>query len=131
MKVKITKEIPEDLIFLCKPTQISQVLINLINNSFDAIQSLPEKWIHIHCFQEDKSLVFEVSDSGTGISEEIKNKILKNFYTNKVTTKTSGLGIGLSIAKRIIDQHFGTITIKEGVPNTTFVVRIPIRRENV
>lgn len=131
VNVKINKKIDTGTKIYCKPTQISQVLINLINNSFDAIKdSQEEKWIEISCFENNDNIIFEVQDSGNGITKEAEDKILNSFYTSKNTTKSSGLGIGLTIAKRIIDQHLGTITYLKDRPHTTFEVVLPKGKES-
>ena len=111
---------------LCKPTQISQVLINLVSNSVDAIKDQEGiRWIKISTKSKQESVVFEVTDSGLGISKEDGEQILNSFYTTKKFNKTSGLGLGLNIVKRIVESHFGNITIDYSCPNTKFIVEIP------
>lgn len=133
VSVKINNSLPAGYEFYCKPTQISQVLINLINNSFDALKNQDKsyvKWIEVNCFERDTSLVFQVMDSGPGLPEEAKDKILKTFYTSKVTTKDSGMGIGLSIAKRIVQQHKGHISLLTDTEHTTFEITLPKEGKN-
>lgn len=125
--VKLNKQINLETKLYCKPTQISQVLINLINNSFDALNNsdLKEKWIELKCFENNENICFQVIDSGHGIPQEAQAKILNTFYTSKVTTSSSGMGIGLTIARRIVEQHYGTITYLPNEKHTTFEVKIP------
>lgn len=112
---------------LCKPTQISQVLVNLVSNALDAIKDQDEgaKWIKVSTESKENSVVFTVEDSGKGIPKEVGDQILNSFYTTKKFNKTSGLGMGLNIAKRIIEAHFGKISIDYDSPNTKFIVKIP------
>ncbi len=125
--VQIEKNIKKDTSFLCKPTQISQVLINLINNSFDALQSVEqkEKWIKIICSEDKENILFKIIDNGPGIPKEMQDKILNSFYTSKTSTKNNGLGIGLTIAKRIVDQHLGLIYLDKEAKYTTFNISLP------
>lgn len=125
--VKLNKQINLEAQIYCKPTQISQVLINLINNSFDALNNadLKEKWIEVKCFENNEEICFQVIDSGLGIPKEAQSKILNTFYTSKATTSSSGMGIGLTIARRIVEQHYGSIKYLPNEKNTTFEVRIP------
>jgi signal transduction histidine kinase len=113
----------------CKPTQIAQVIINLINNSFDAINLLEqtnEKWIKIRTELKNDLLHISVIDSGNGISQEMGDKILQKFYTTKKYSKFSGSGIGLNISKRIVEMHHGTMTIDYTHQNTKFDVILPL-----
>lgn len=112
----------------CKPMQIAQVLINLVNNSFDAVKDTTNPWIKISVQSLDESVVFLVQDSGQGIPVSIQEKILQPFYTSKATTKSSGSGLGLSIAKRIVDQHQGIIKVDNSHANTTFFVKLSKHR---
>jgi len=107
--------------------QMSQVILNLLNNSFDAIQSegTTEMWIELqvinHC--EDNQVSIIVTDSGTGISKTIADKIFNPFFTTKEIGKGTGLGLSLSTA--IIKRHKGNFYINHENPNTQFIIRIP------
>lgn len=119
---------PEAVLY-CKPIQISQVLINLVNNACDAIKDTDNPWIKLSVQENNQNFIFIVQDSGLGIPLELQDKILQPFFTNKLTTKSSGMGLGLSIAKRIINQHQGQIDIDSSNPNTTFIVTIPKKEQ--
>lgn len=114
--------------FDCNPIQISQVVINLISNSFDSIQSLSEKWITFNISKHGDFIRFEVIDSGKGISQEIAEKIFQPFFTTKEVGK--GTGIGLSISKGLIEAHHGKIYLDSTHPNTKFVIELPIKQEH-
>ena len=126
--VSIDKKYESDTILWCKPTQISQVLINLVNNSFDSLMASHQKDKHItiSSYIHNKNIVFKVKDNGPGLNDDIKKDLLKSFYTSKHSTKSSGLGIGLTIVKRIIDQHNGEIFIEKEENMTVFRVEIPL-----
>ena len=87
------------LCFNGRQAQIEQVLLNLLNNSFDAIQSSPNRWIHITARLENHRILIMVTDSGKGISNDILQKMMQPFFTTKEVGK--GTGLGLSISKGI------------------------------
>ncbi len=107
----------------CRSVEIAQVLLNLLNNSFQAIEKLPDKWVQI-LVQEDREFVeISVTDSGSGIPPVTREKIFQPFYTTKDVGQ--GTGLGLSISKGIIENHNGTLKLDETSANTRFVIRIP------
>jgi signal transduction histidine kinase len=103
------------------------VIENLLKNSLEAVDS---KQGVIEVFtkldQEKKNILIEVCDNGRGILSREQKKIFKPGYT----TKKRGWGLGLTLAKRIVEEyHLGKIFLKESIPNekTTFLVVIPIQ----
>ena len=82
-------------------------LINLIENGLDSIRDKGSGGIQLKtCIQENK-LHLEYSDTGNGIPEDIQDKIFEPYFS----TKSSGMGLGMAIVKRIIDEHGGTIIL--------------------
>ncbi len=124
------KEILETPLFLNR-IQISQVLINLLNNSADALEHLPssEKWIELRIEQTKESIFLYVTDGGKGIPQEIKDKIFVPFFTTKGIGK--GTGIGLSISKKLVEENGGTFYYDERSPNTCFVVKLPLPDQTI
>jgi len=123
---KITLQIvfPEDEIEIYgRLVQLSQVFINLISNSVDAIEALPERWIKIQIVNNQTDLRFIISDSGGGISPEIADKIMHPFFTTKNMSKGTGLGLSISLA--IIKDHNGQLVLDKSAKNTTFVITLP------
>lgn len=109
----------------CRGIQISQVLINLLNNSFDAVRNQNEKWVEVVIkAQNDNWLTIKVTDSGPGISIEIQDKIMEPFFTTKDIGK--GTGLGLSITKGLIEDHNGKFFVSRESIRTCFVVQLPI-----
>jgi signal transduction histidine kinase len=99
--------------------QIEQVLLNLILN---AIQAMPKGGIlQVSCRNarvgNQKMLVIEVQDTGVGMSEELQKKIFNSF----LTTKSDGLGLGMAIVRRIVENHYGKIEIRSEPGNGTLV----------
>lgn len=108
----------------CRPTQISQVILNLINNACDAIEPLDDKWISIEVSFSNANVQICVSNSGPKISQEIQHKIFDLFFTTK--PKDKGTGLGLSISKRILAEHGGQITIDQDSEFTKFNICLPV-----
>ena len=113
----------KDLILECRPVQISQVLLNLLNNAFDAVREEENSWVEIRAIDEGETIRITVTDSGRGIPAEVANRIMLPFFSTKGPGK--GTGLGLSISRGIIDAHHGTLELDRGCPNTRFVVRLP------
>ena len=107
--------------------QIGQVIINLINNSIDAIKGLEEKWIKIEVSHSVDYVELLLTDSGRGIPEEVHQKIMEPFFTTKDVNQ--GTGLGLSISKAIIDDHGGELIFCPETANTTFKIRLPVASE--
>ncbi len=123
--VDLIVSVTEDAVIDCRSTQLSQVLMNLLGNSFDAVQALPEKWVELKSeFQGDK-IIIRIMDSGKGIPPEVVNKMMQPFFSTKEIGK--GTGLGLSISQGIIDEHQGRLYYDSSSPNTCFVVELPAK----
>lgn len=106
-------------------TQLIRVVTNLIKNSIHAIdQKQPEDpRIEVTVKRKDGFAVITVADNGIGISEENKDKV----FEPKFTTKTSGMGLGLAMVQKIVENYEGTITLDSSEANgTTFKVKFPV-----
>ncbi len=109
--------------------QIEQVILNLIRNSIDALKDLPQKTqrqvlIKTHMKRLDQ-IEIKVNDSGSGIDEAQKDKILKPFFT----TKPTGMGMGLSISRSIVEAHEGVLSFNSSPEDgTTFYFTLPVKR---
>lgn len=117
-------EIP-DLEIDCIESQISQVILNLLNNSFDAIVGTDPAWIKIEFIDNEnlKSVSIIFTDSGRGIPKEIADNIMLPFFTTKTVGK--GTGLGLSISTRIIKEHQGELSYNSKSANTQFIIKLP------
>lgn len=107
----------------CRSTEISQVLLNLLNNAFDAIKENSDRWVEIEVKAFDKYIQVFITDSGKGISQEIANRIFDPFFSTKETQY--GTGLGLSISKGLVERHDGTIEIDNNWPHTRFIITLP------
>lgn len=122
--IQLSTHILEDVEVNCIPTQISQIILNLLNNSYDAVSELPEKWIKIELKQLDSFAVLRISDSGLGIPANIESKMMQPFFTTKELGK--GTGLGLSISKGIADSFKGSLKYEIDHGHTSFVLRLPV-----
>jgi len=103
--------------------QIHQVLLNLLLNALQAIS--PEGKVSVTIKQLGTDAVIEVADNGRGIAPENLPNIFRPFFT----TKGDGTGLGLSLARRIVEDHQGRIDVSSTVgQGTTFMVILPLQR---
>jgi two-component system, NtrC family, sensor kinase len=112
----------EDIDILCYPEQVIQIFINLIKNSCESIssQNLEERWININITKVKNDVEISFTDSGTGISKEIIPQLMQPFYTTK--NRKNGIGLGLSICKKFMELHDGTLSFDESSKNTRFIL---------
>ncbi len=102
--------------------QIRQALVNIIIN---AAQAMPDGGkLTISSRERDKFLEVEVTDTGSGIPQEVMDKIFDPLFT----TRAKGIGLGLAVCKAIIDRHEGHIEVKSKVgKGTTFTIKLPLK----
>jgi len=117
------RSLNKDFMIECRPVQLSQVILNALNNSFDAIKTLNTRWIRMSLIKGSETLEIQITDSGAGIPEELRPKIMEAFVTTK--SSTGGTGLGLSISQRIIHMHNGKIFFDFDRPNTCLKIIIP------
>ena len=102
--------------------QLIRIITNLIKNAVQATQELDMPKIEIDVAEMESHVVIKVMDNGVGISEDIKNRI----FEPQFTTKTAGMGLGLSMVKKIIDNHNGSIKVESQLnAYTIFTIKFP------
>jgi signal transduction histidine kinase len=108
--------------------QLQQVVLNLVLNAIDAMASLTdrERLLKLRLEQEEDSTVtLTVQDAGIGIAADIRDRIFDAFFT----TKSHGMGMGLSICRSIIVAHGGQLLVSAGHPfGTVFQVELPVHQ---
>ena len=107
------------------PVLLQQVLVNLLINAMDAMAETPPDRRHITIYSEVRRAVAEVSvhDNGSGVPLDLIDRL----FTPFVTTKSHGLGIGLAIARNIVDAHGGNISARNNPEGgATFAVTLPL-----
>jgi PAS domain S-box-containing protein len=109
---------------------LTQVFVNLLNNSHDAIRDLEERWIKFDSEENENFIIINITDSGAGIPVEIRDKILQPFFTTKPVGVGTGLGLGIIVG--ILQKHNGNIKVDGSCKNTRFVITLPkfLNQEN-
>ncbi len=107
----------------CNRSQIAQLLMNLINNAFEAIQNLKDQSIVVELSEIKGMVTIKVIDSGKGISPDKLANIFEPFFTTK--NMGEGRGLGLSIAENIAARHNGKLYYDKMERNTTFIFELP------
>lgn len=123
LDIDLIFEYDSKLIITINITQLGQVMINLINNSIDAIEKNDIKWIKVSFEQNETDLLIRVTDSGNGIKEDLIENLMVPFFTTKEFGK--GTGLGLSLSHRIISEHGGNLVYNKKSAHTQFVVNLP------
>jgi signal transduction histidine kinase len=133
--------------------QLRTVLVNLVVNALEAMQTLPESARHLRvaarseaaeralpgetwavgsrrrntpsCSPPERALVIAVDDSGPGVPEDLRERIFYPFFT----TKERGSGVGLAMAQKIVASHGGSLSLETRGPGAHFRVRLPLERD--
>lgn len=125
LNVRIVRQFAQALPrVLIDKIQIQQVLLNLIRNGIEAMQSAPRRELTIRTEDDGEEFArVTVSDSGPGLSEAVRQSLFRPF----VTTKERGMGIGLTICESIVSAHGGTIgALPASAAGASFEFRIPL-----
>lgn len=112
-------KIPE---ILCYPDELNQVWTNIIHNALQAMNYEGKLTIRIQ--KDDIHITVSIRDTGKGIQVEYQDKIFEPFFTTK--PQGEGTGLGLDIAKKIIERHSGSIDFNSRPGCTEFIVKLPI-----
>ncbi len=122
--VSLSIDLPEHQHIRCRSVEISQVLLNLLSNSIDAVKDLPQKWVKINSEIQDSRILLYVTDSGMGIPKQIADKLMTPFFTTKEVGK--GTGLGLSTSAGILMAHGGRLYLNQDHKHTQFVLEFPV-----
>lgn len=122
-QVQLETDIEAGLKLKARPYQISQVLLNLLNNAFDAVSQAQEKSVKIRACRRGQEIEVSVEDSGGGIPAHLREKIMEPFFTTKEVGR--GVGLGLSISQGIIQSHSGKFYLDPNSSKTRFVLSLP------
>ncbi|MBN4067329.1 HAMP domain-containing histidine kinase [Simkania negevensis] len=107
-------------------TELNQILVNLLINAYDAIAV--EGDISVHAQYEEGYFTFKIADTGQGMAPETKKQIFTPFYSTKESS--SGIGLGLTIIKYLIDRAGGKVDVKSTPGNgSTFSISLPLARD--
>jgi signal transduction histidine kinase len=118
----VVEPIGDDLYVECRGVQISQVLLNLLSNAFDAVDNRPVRRVSVAAEASAAEIRIAVTDSGPGIPSDIEPRIMEPFFTTKQMGR--GTGLGLSVSKGIAEAHGGRLTHDLTVADTRFVLTL-------
>ena len=128
--IAVSFEANSDVNFLCHTEEMTQVWRNIIFNAIQAMYST-EKYLKISILSDQdsdisgkKMVTIKFQDTGMGMTPEIKEKIYTPFFTTKPAGE--GIGLGLFISRKIVEEHGGEIWFTSEVGSTEFVVRFAI-----
>ncbi len=124
--IRLVRKIPARLKVTTKPSELKQVLLNLLLNARVAVMEKGgDKNISISAEQSGDAIVLRVADTGAGIAPEIKKHIFEPFFT---THDKNGSGLGLAVCKQIIKSMKGRLTVRSQVgKGTVFTVSLPVK----
>lgn len=127
--INVVKDFQQLPLVECLPGKINQVFMNLITNAIHALKikenPQPEEYIYITTTAEENQVKISIKDTGTGMTEEVKQKIFEPFFTTKQVGE--GTGLGLSIVFSIIEKHKGHIDVVTKVNiGTEFIITLPL-----
>lgn len=108
----------------CRASEISQVILNLLNNALDAVAQSPKKSIVMRMETLGDMVRLAVEDTGLGVDGQIASRIFQPFFTTKEVGK--GTGLGLSISKGIVEAHGGRLFLEQKDSCTCFVIEFPL-----
>lgn len=131
-KISIEREIDPSIEVLVYPNELKQVLINLVNNAREAIEHHrgTERVIRIRCISDEYYCTIVIEDTGGGIDASIIDKIFDPYFTTKF--ESQGTGIGLYMAKTIIEKHFlGKLSVYNTSKGACFEIRLNQEKKEV
>ncbi|MEP3045187.1 MAG: ATP-binding protein [Roseibium sp.] len=130
-QVDLITELPEtDIIVGGGRIRLEQVVINLLANSLDAVSDQARPQVRLTLERVDGEAVLSVSDNGAGISKDVLPQIFDPFFTTKEVG--AGLGLGLSIAYKIVHDFSGTLTADNSVDGgAVFTMRLPVANKTL
>jgi PAS domain S-box-containing protein len=114
--IDVALDLDETLEYVGYPNELSQVILNILNNAKDAIngQELEVKKIQVKLFADDEKVYILISDNGGGISDEIKKKIFDPYFTTKHQSQGTGLGLYMS-SKIILERFAGELVCEDSM----------------
>lgn len=108
-----------------QPQALGRAVLHLLNNSYDAVLALETRWVRIVFEAEANCVRIRVTDSGSGIAEDVRARLKEPFFTTKEVG--NGVGLGLAVANSVIENHHGTLVYNPAVKNTEFVITLLVK----
>lgn len=124
IQLRINLHAPEMLI-VCRPTEIFQILLNLLNNAHDAARDQTSSWVEIQTKNFEDGVLISVIDSGPGVPAEVVHKLFQPFFTTKEIGV--GTGLGLTISNSLAHRNKGRLFHDPTSTNTRFCLALPLQ----
>ena len=109
--------------FYCDELEISQIIVNLLNNAIEANLGNPDAWIKIYSKKNNPNIDLIIQDSGKGIDSKVLENLFDPFFTTKDVNM--GTGLGLSISRSIAEAHNGSLKYNLEDGHTAFILGLP------
>lgn len=124
--IELRLNILPNIELVARPSQLTQIILNLIQNAFEATKEATHKWISIEARKLGSDrLLIAVSDSGLGIPKMLADRVMEPFFTTK--EPGDGTGLGLSISRGIAQAHGGTLKVDTESTFTRLVLELPLK----
>ena len=134
--IQLKTDVPARLPTLeCREVQISQILVNLLNNAFDAVDgdARSDRWVRVVVSMQPGAqhendidrLEISVIDGGPGVAPEHRERLMQTFFTTK--SMGAGIGIGLSVSRTIAEDHGGQLELRDCEGHTCFTLTLPVK----
>ncbi len=128
--VSLALDVPQALPVVGDAVRAEQVLINLLRNALDAVEAAPQRTVTLVARRESTHAVVSIRDSGSGITEEVRQHLFEPFFTTKPSGK--GLGLGLAISSSIVQAMNGQLSASNHAGGgAEFVLRLPLQESVV
>lgn len=122
-QVELASTVPADLVLSADRQRLSQVFVNLVSNACEA--SAPHSVVRVEAERRGDRVQVRIHDQGSGIAEEIRQRVFEPFFTTKGVGE--GTGLGLSLVHSIVEDHRGSVHIRsEPTRGTTVIVELPL-----
>jgi len=128
-KIKIVKDYNDPVELYLDPDLFKTCVLNVVTNAFHAMASKEEGGVlAIKTAIDGNAFILSISDEGEGVSEENRSKIFEPFFS----TKENGLGLGLPMTKRVIEEHGGTVDFTS-VPGkgSEMIFTLPLKKNTL
>ncbi|MFL7011573.1 ATP-binding protein [Enterovibrio norvegicus] len=124
--VTVTQTFGDLPLLVGSSTEFVQIWVNLIKNATEALADTPSPNIDIYTFTSKGWLIVTIANNGPVIEESVRRKIFQPNFTTRKGGLSFGLGLGLSIVQRLVNEYNGSIAVKSDADITTFRVRLPL-----
>ncbi len=127
--IQLKKDIHKIPVFIKgNQNKLEEIFVNIMVNAIHAMKESGELTIYAKPDVNEKFIIIEISDTGCGIPEKELKNIFEPFYTTK--QHGAGTGLGLAVARSLVEKHFGDISVRSEVgKGTTFTIRFPLYEE--